>query len=1487
MRARLLESELPNEALATSQTNNVGHNQGVFHNQVLCRLIFGHVSDIHKRWSNLPKPDITQPPTATGDDQVVPRITNTIKGGKLYADGDLGVMLQYNATAMFLEAFDRVADDYPVNNDLLSRAMRFNNTAALKRLAAHPNMVMSTKNLSSIISTGNVEMLQHYLAATLHHCVPDVSIWIGHKIDDLDEQSVRLLLKHISVDTLDGHRGTLSTHSFGKRGISLGVLKVLHEEFNCLYSLDSLWVNAMAHCARCNLVDSFKYMVDNIPTGNRSSFLDNAVKNSLKNCASNGNIEVFDLLWSSTTTNKYLSEKELNNAIRTAAKHGQPTMVDHLFKCLAKVTTESSSSRKQQIHLRQGEETPTMEMSEAMLQASLAQSIHNDDMINVEAQIDCIGELHSEMCVKMSTSMAQLITTYRSPRLTFKGQSLFHMVKAIGQPGSNITPEIVCQFIDNCDIPSPDQLKETFELAADCSLALLQRIHTHFNLPYTDKYLSRAVHRGLPDIVIYLASQQTDEDFISEAVFKLIAWHPITKDDLTLILDTLPFVKSNPEICAWAVCNPSFEVFKHVLSLFTNEQLEGTDHLKDLFTQALLENNSRYLDFIQQRFVNTKLEVPELDAQTLMDEASKNRYLLIERHLDSQSFTKLPAVQQHRTLHSLLYHSYRFGTTRIIKLCKDRIHTLEGVNVEQVDQEMDIDQSKFDLLPVAASPKLESTLHMVMSDEKLGKMIMTQIGSIHNKLGIDHKQVITGKQLLYNHNLRDYIKYGATEWFLQSYDDNGAKLRYNETLLLEAFARCDMRALNVLLTDPHMSLNGRFDKHFVTNVSSCSHPQWESVLEKYFQHLCLEVLEPADIVITGKVLAHVRHPSFLRKLIEMDVQLKPIDDDGERNKWRWQKPLKSSFTAILVDAWLTKQYAAEMLQLLFEHKLLTTRTCRALLLQAIERKLTPLIELLVSQTFGDGGGDADVDRDGGSDADVDGDGGGDADVDGDGGGELDADELRHYIGSLIESCCKFGSVESLDIVIAHVPSTQLEATLSSLSRHCKEAVTRGHFNILIRAQELLGSTFKPWRYIEEALCAGHMDIVNFILNSPLPSESSSTKGADDYRYSDEICISNIHHSILSIELIERLLSMRPIVNGRYNEVMASAIRAGNKELINMIERNDGNVYNTNYTAALATALDVGDFDTAKKIITDHPPPAPSNRMMWCCGRSSKLDMAGRKHELSPSIGLFCPLIERLGMPNSDVTESTFIELANMLTKHRGLERMMGSNEGDLVKALKIAASKSVATIKLVLSHLTNYDTKPDSLKHSISSEVISALIEECIKHSDTESIEYIIQMAYKVSSKNDNHDRVLTALDVIPLKITNIHVLTFLIDKQYYKLDGDRNHTLSKLVDWACEDGHLEVIRLVHQQCTTSEQIQRHLPSLSTIHKALDNSHHQVVHYLFEGDSSPFKQAMIEPQYLIPILNSIRDYATDDGSIRIISMCDGIISSLAAKTLSL
>ncbi|GAM26252.1 hypothetical protein SAMD00019534_094270 [Acytostelium subglobosum LB1] len=158
---------------------------------------------------------------------------------------------------------------------------------------------------------------------------------------------------------------SFSSSCLRRHGISLGVLKLLHEEYDSLYPLGSLFCNTMVHCARCNLVDSFQYIVDNIPENNRPSLFDRSVSDSLKFCASNGNIAIFDILYNSPNTKEYVTEKDLNIAIRKAAKHGHPTMINHLFKYLA--SESSSSSGRQPRWRRDRIEKPPMGISIALM----------------------------------------------------------------------------------------------------------------------------------------------------------------------------------------------------------------------------------------------------------------------------------------------------------------------------------------------------------------------------------------------------------------------------------------------------------------------------------------------------------------------------------------------------------------------------------------------------------------------------------------------------------------------------------------------------------------------------------------------------------------------------------------------------------------------------------------------------------------------------------------------------------------------------------------------------------------------------------------------------------------------------------------------------------------------------------------------------------------------------------------------------------------
>ncbi|GAM26215.1 hypothetical protein SAMD00019534_093900 [Acytostelium subglobosum LB1] len=68
---------------------------------------------------------------------------------------------------------------------------------------------------------------------------------------------------------------------------------------------------------------------------------------------------------------------------------------------------------------------------------------------------------------------------------------------------------------------------------------------------------------------------------------------------------------------------------------------------------------------------------------------------------------------------------------------------------------------------------------------------------------------------------------------------------------------------------------------------------------------------------------------------------------------------------------------------------------------------------------------------------------------------------------------------------------------------------------------------------------------------------------------------------------------------------------------------------------------------------------------------------------------------------------------------------------------------------------------------------------------------------------------------------------------------------------------------------------------MAAIQKALDQ--HRMVHYHFGGDNdddAPFKQAIIEPQYFIPFLKSVRIHATKDGSLCIITMCERLLAKI-------
>ncbi|GAM26933.1 hypothetical protein SAMD00019534_101080 [Acytostelium subglobosum LB1] len=191
---------------------------------------------------------------------------STIKGANLEANGDLNQMLQYNATEMFIKTFERVYNNnntntytYQLNNHLLYLSARYNNDVVFIYLLNNPRMPLSNEHfrITSFICThGNTDMLQHYLDATAYRSLPsDLITDLPLAIDSGNEQFVRLFLQHLTFNKHTA-KDLVTNVQFKRPGVSIGMIRLLHEEFNCLFSYSDLWQAALINSIKHNMLES-------------------------------------------------------------------------------------------------------------------------------------------------------------------------------------------------------------------------------------------------------------------------------------------------------------------------------------------------------------------------------------------------------------------------------------------------------------------------------------------------------------------------------------------------------------------------------------------------------------------------------------------------------------------------------------------------------------------------------------------------------------------------------------------------------------------------------------------------------------------------------------------------------------------------------------------------------------------------------------------------------------------------------------------------------------------------------------------------------------------------------------------------------------------------------------------------------------------------------------------------------------------------------
>ncbi|GAM26940.1 hypothetical protein SAMD00019534_101150 [Acytostelium subglobosum LB1] len=1237
-------------------------------------------------------------------------------------------MLRYNATDMFIKTFDSLSYintyTYPYNYDLLFSSVRYNNETVFRHLLKHPRMRLTNERhgvASNICKYGNTDMLQLYLDATAYRSLPcDIINGIPFAIDTGNEQFVRLFLQHLTVDPKMAKEKARRVQ-LKRPGVSIGMLRLLHEEFNCLFNQhNDIWQVALTHSIKCNMMDSVQYIIDNIPeldiTLTPECVVNELLLKCLCQCAIDGNIPMMVMLTKYPIFAEYMVMGSVDYMVQCAVDNGQQSFIKYMCQQHIGANTINTRAENMLINLRN---------DDGSIRITPVAAILSDDYASVESLIiDGLLELCQRTYKLMSKSMIDFIVSPRINVFTLPENALFEMVKCINKPGGHITDDHLCQLIVNCKFDTNPNYYHLLKLTAAFSPKVMATI-TSRSLVFVGLnflfLLAKALKNGCRESLELLFKYQGDklDNIQKEGKIYKRALKFVTKESLeniTFMLDNIRVVERDPIIIEKAIKNIHPDVFDHVFNMFKSNPL-------------LQDNIDRIMP----------LEQSTLEDLVIM--AGRNAYHSLVYHFNSLTFTNKPFTHRLRTINSIMFTAYESGYARIIKLCADHITAITSNVSEQQEQVL---VTKMQVEP--CSRQLGIAVHTVFGNRKLGMIIMKQVGLVHKSLGVESKYMIKGAQLIDRHCLNDYIKYGATEWFLKAYTSsplsNKVNNEANHTLLYTALTKCNTRVVDVLLANPYMTLESLDKKKLHYSIiddmsATCTHPAWERMFDLYIAML----FGDAPFMKVQCQLSSVKHPIILRKLIQchhvkLDTSIDNFDIDD------------------FVQGCFNKPWALEMVQLLEQHSLLDPKLSYQICLKAIEHKITLVVQFYFEQSL-------------------------------DTWLVTDA-EGRSKAYQLYNHCVKHGCVEFLD----RIPM-----------------VDRGEPMAL-------------------ALARGNLDIANRILNM------ISTEPLEDEQEDDQIyAVDDVHHSILSVELLERLMSY-PCIETRFRRVMGVAIKHGNKDVIEFIKQHNLKHHvNIDVQDALYQASAVFDLESIGWLLT-----CPASR--WDLNKLARLE---QNHVFN--------LLEHV---DDKITQDQFKGLLSISLKIRTIHQ--------LPPLLELAANKSLSVIQMVLKQFVPNDI--DQLddygyKH----------FKVVLKRCDFDSLEYLLQRTKE------------RPCDILNLELCNTTSLSYLFDYGHISIYDQTSDAVARLVDWACDNGALDIVRFVHERCTTPSQLRRHLPSFDSIDTASRHNDHRMLRYLFEGDEHtpipPFKLSQVKLS--ARMLNSVRYLSSDDGNIKIIEMCDRLL----------
>ncbi|GAM28202.1 hypothetical protein SAMD00019534_113780 [Acytostelium subglobosum LB1] len=493
-----------------------------------------------------------------------------------------------------------------------------------------------------------------------------------------------------------------------------------------------------------------------------------------------------------------------------------------------------------------------------------------------------------------------------------------------------------------------------------------------------------------------------------------------------------------------------------------------------------------------------------------------NSYDELEYLLDTWTaspFVKTTITQRLRTVKSVLDSANFDGKTRIIIF---------------------VTQSSTKSTTVRA-------FHLVFKDRRLGMIIMKTIGDVYRRFGVNDDQLIKGGELLANHSLVDYIKYGAIEWFLKSYYPVANIYPDNTKLLTAALIRADTQVMDAPLANPSMNiLHHEYDsilQSIVEHHSHCHQDGWERSIDEM-----LTLNQMSKYKVDGLIFPKVNHPALMYKLITISKDVYP-----------------TQHIKVMFKHWISDKEAFD-------------RALGPGPLPSLESHVQPSTQYHVDPA-------------------------------------TCKFLMKDVMKSLLMQCAENGKIDVFDHIIDRLEVLSF-FDIRDFNLAFRIAATNGHLDFVKRLHEIIvyhdaGPRYFHFYPISDVLKKGHEHVADFLLGLPLDNndgddydmdsdgddyDMDSNDDEDDYdNYELSIGpVIDIHPSILSIGLIQRLLALHQI---RFNSstLLAHAILNQDKAIINLLERSSySNRFKSDYHFALGAAAITGDVEMAEMIIQEHP-----------------------------------------------------------------------------------------------------------------------------------------------------------------------------------------------------------------------------------------------------------------------------------------------------------